>query len=200
MSYQISIISLKLLQISNVGFLCYRSLPAPLLIIIPNTQDFTKGQEHTKTIKQDENELKHETDNTNEDSDSVIIENNDTNNEEENPAKAILLLPKSRFSLGGIIANIPWLPIEVNVPDTISWGYNGISNWISGIISIIGQRFPLRRPQTTVDFVSKPTDELASQSANVKMFLKHLQRKEEPMMPILVVPLVGTLSPFKMII
>lgn len=169
-----------------------------MLIIIPNPQGLAKGQELTKTTKQNENELTHETDYTNEDSDSVFIENNDFDNErEENPAKAILLLPKSRFSIGGIIATIPWLPIEVNVPDTIAWGYNGISNWISGIISIIGQR--LRRPQTAVDFVLKPTDEMASQSTNVKMFLKHLQKKEEPMMPILIVPLGGTLSPFQII-
>lgn len=157
----------------------------------------TKGQELTKTTKQNENEHKHEIDYTNEESDSVIIENDDSDNEKEgNPAKAILLLPKSRFSIGGIIATIPWLPIEVNVPDTIAWGYNGISNWISGIISIIGQRFPLRRPQTNVDSV-KPTDEMTSQISN--MFLKHLHRKEEPMIPILVVPLGGTISPFQMI-
>ncbi|XP_026327999.1 uncharacterized protein LOC113236207 [Hyposmocoma kahamanoa] len=175
------------------------AIPAPLLIILPNPQDLTKRQEYTKTKKQNENEQKHEIDHTTADSDSVVIEKNDSDNEEkESPAQAILLLPKSRFSIGGIIATIPWLPIEVNVPDTIAWGYNGISNWISGIISIIGQRFPIRRPQTTVDFV-KPTDEISSQSMNMKMFLKHLQGKEEPMMPILVVPLGETLSPFQII-
>lgn len=157
----------------------------------------TKGQELTKTTKQ-ENEQKHETDYINEDSDSVIIENDVSDNEEENsPTKAILLLPNSRFSIGGVIATIPWLPIEVNVPDTIAWGYNGISNWISGIISIIGQRFPLRKTQTTVDV--KPTEEMASQNTNVKIFSKHSQKKEQPMMPILVVPLGGILSPFQII-
>lgn len=169
-------------------------MPPPMLIIIPNPHVLIKGEQLTKTTKKEH----HETD-TNEDSDSVIIENDGSDNEvKEIAPKAILLIPQPRFSLGGIISNIPWLPLEINVPDTIAWGYNGISDWISGIISIIGQTLPMRRPQT-IRSVVKPTDEMTLPNSKVKLFLKHLQKKQEPMMPISVVPLGGSSPPFQII-
>lgn len=77
-----------------------------------------------------------------EDTDSVTIEAE--TKPVENSQKAILLIPnEGRFSIGDFISSIPFLPIEVNVPDSISWIYNGISSIISGI----GQRIPFR-PQS----------------------------------------------------
>lgn len=92
--------------------------------------------------------------NNNAPTDSISDPNNDevSNDEKFNTDSVIVENPlldadtrinniaQNRFSIGGIIMAIPWLPIEVNVPDTIAWAYNGISSIIAGI----GQNLPFR--------------------------------------------------------
>ncbi|CAK1552483.1 unnamed protein product [Leptosia nina] len=97
--------------------------PKPLIILLPKD-----NQQKKLGLKK--------VDGDNED--SVIID------APEEPKRAIVMLPNGRFSIGDFISSIPWLPIEVNVPDTISWAYNGIASGIAGIISIIGQRLPFQ--------------------------------------------------------
>ncbi|KAJ2939568.1 hypothetical protein O0L34_g14279 [Tuta absoluta] len=134
--------------------------PEPMLILLPDVE-----------INNSDNGLfknEHNEEYLNEDADSITVEsNNDTHAEvPKGTRKAILLIPNARFSIGGIISQIPWLPIEVNVPDTAIWAWNGIYNGISSIISIIGSRLPWR-PRPEVAAASEPS---------VKAFLKQLQR------------------------
>lgn len=116
------------------------------------------------------------------DMDSVVIE------AEPQPVledqKAILVLPSGRFSIGDFISAIPFLPIEINVPDTISWAYDGIASGISGIISIIGQRLPgpFKRP---------PTE--ATMPANLRTVINNIQmnKRQSIVRPIVMMPLGG---------
>lgn len=120
------------------------------------------------------------------DMDSVVIE------AEPQPVledqKAILVLPSGRFSIGDFISSIPFLPIEINVPDTISWAYDGIASGISGIISIIGQRLPgpFKRP---------PTE--ATMPANLRTVISNIQmnKRQSILRPIVMMPLVDMTRP-----
>lgn len=132
--------------------------------------------------------MKHEPEEgyVNEDLESVIT---DAASEMENtPKRAILLIPNpnARFSIGGAISAIPWLPFEVNVPDTISWIYDGIS----GIISIIGQRLPFR-PKPPMGALVNP------QETDVKMFLKQMQKKQDSVVPVYVLPMESIRLPIQ---
>ncbi|XP_049865869.1 uncharacterized protein LOC126366710 [Pectinophora gossypiella] len=157
-------------------------LPQPILILLPdekvNHNDHTELTKNTNENNLNGNEVKNDNVYDNEDQDSIVIEAQDHEGG-NGMRKAILLLPTSRFSIGGIISGIPWLPIEVNVPDTVAWAWNGISSGIAGIISIIGNRLPFR----------PNSPETAAVEPSVKMFLKQLQMKNyNPMMPIYVLP------------
>lgn len=114
------------------------------------------------------------------DSDSVVIDAEPIPVLEDQ--KAFLILPSGRFSIGDFISSIPFLPIEINVPDTISWAYDGIASGISGIISIIGQRLPgpFKRP---------PTD--GTMPANLRTVINNLQmnKKQNILRPIVMMPL-----------
>lgn len=108
----------------------------------------------------------------NEDGDSIILDA-EASNSEETAQKDILLLPNNgRLGIGDVISGIPFLPIEINVPDSISWIYNGIA----GIISGIGQRWPFR-----------PRPENMDQGVE----MENLQMKS--VMPILIMPLTQTI-------
>ncbi|CAG4936584.1 unnamed protein product [Colias eurytheme] len=133
--------------------------PQPLVILLPN--------DDLKTNQLDDTDAKTKSDfgKIDEDLDSVVIDA-----PEEKPHRALVLLPNARFSLGDFISSIPFLPIEINVPDSISWAYNGIANGISGIISIIGQRFPYQRPIAGQD------------SGSLKSVLNTLRLRNQPLM------------------
>ncbi|VVC90198.1 unnamed protein product [Leptidea sinapis] len=107
-----------------------------MLFLLPNDET-AKGSTEIYN-----NSLKSDYHNRKDDTDSVVIDSES----EPTDSKVLMLLPNGRFSIGDFISSIPWLPIEVNVPDSISWAYNGISSGIAGIISIIGQRWPFQRP------------------------------------------------------
>ncbi|XP_038210620.1 uncharacterized protein LOC119831377 [Zerene cesonia] len=133
--------------------------PQPLVILLPN--------DDLKTNQLDGTDAKTKSDfgKIDEDLDSVVIDAPD-----EKPHKALVLLPNARFSIGDFISSIPFLPIEINVPDTISWAYNGIANGISGIISIIGQRLPYQRPTISKD------------SNSLKSVLNTIRLQNQPLM------------------
>ncbi|XP_063379403.1 uncharacterized protein LOC134666181 [Cydia fagiglandana] len=98
------------------------------------------------------------------DSDSVVINaENEANIPETtiNPQRAVVVLPNGqRLIIGSIISAIPFLPFEVNVPDTIGWIYNGIA----GIIGGIGQRLPFR-PKPTTESPVQQNQELMTQES-----------------------------------
>lgn len=140
----------------NIQLSIYRNNPLPpLMLFVPEHQTIQNTNTNEKPTNGNiENETK-----SNQlakpkdgDIDSVVIDAEPVPIIEEQ--KAFLLLPNGRFSIGGIISAIPFLPIEINVPDTISWAYNGIANGISSIISIIGQRPPINSGTEAVSLKS----------------------------------------------
>lgn len=165
-----------------------------MMIIFPDSQN----QDWTQTNNEHYNENNFLTKNSkvndketdDKDSDSIVVEAQlqSEPTPEPEPKKAILLIPNTRtFSIGGIISAIPFLPIEINVPDTVSWIYGGISNIIGGII---GQRLPVKKPVPT------PTSE---QDNNVKLLIKRLRnRNQNVQMPILMLPDVAQMYPMPM--
>ncbi|XP_026761171.2 uncharacterized protein LOC113520106 [Galleria mellonella] len=156
----------------------------PLIIIVPNPLQNTISDANN-LLKfspapnlEDKNQLKNtNNEEVDEELDSVIVnaESEDPNDALEETQKAILLVPnRGRVSIGGIISAIPFLPIEINVPDTASWIYN----WISSIISGIGQRWPL-----------KPKPQETPQDTNLRVLLKQLQiKKQNQALPIIIMP------------
>lgn len=139
-------------------------------------------QLHTKNSEEKDKES------INEDLDSVIIEAEPQQEPkpETEPMKVVLLIPNRRtFTIGGIISAIPFLPIEVNVPDAISWIYDGIS----GIISGIGNRFPIKKPVQT-------SDPMESNNASMKLLIQRLQNQNrKSQAPILMLPDVAQMYP-----
>uniref|UniRef100_A0A2A4JJU7 Uncharacterized protein n=1 Tax=Heliothis virescens TaxID=7102 RepID=A0A2A4JJU7_HELVI len=101
----------------------------PLVIVLPNAAPNTEADDRYVNLnEQTSNHLKSNTGHIDESKDAVVIDANPKNPEAQ-PKNAIVYLPEEgRFSLGQIISYIPFLPIEINVPDTISW----IGNLISG--------------------------------------------------------------------
>lgn len=89
----------------------------------------------------------------NENSDSVIIDAESDPNAsmmESIPRQAVVVLPNGqRFFIGSIISAIPFLPFEVNVPDTIAWMYNGIAGILgeSDNVCHLGQNLQRLRVQ-----------------------------------------------------
>lgn len=166
----------------------FRTLPQPLqLILLPQapflTNYINEENEHFKHADKNnppEDEGQHtQEENIYEDKDlDSIVTDTEPDIQNSEPPKAILVSPNGRWIIGDFISSIPWLPFEVNVPDTIAWAYNGIS----GIISIIGQRLPFR-PQT-------------KNGHEQSLLLKQLMRKQT--MPIFVVPLNGMMLPMQM--
>lgn len=125
---------LQAIQRLNLQSSVMTHLQRPLLILLPKL----KSEHHQLKIKPEDVQGKHGK--IDEDADSIVIDSaHDTIHTETQ--KAVLLIPNDgRLGIGDVISNIPFLPIEINVPDSIAW----ISNWISGIISGIGQTWPFR--------------------------------------------------------
>ncbi|KAJ0180150.1 hypothetical protein K1T71_004741 [Dendrolimus kikuchii] len=158
---------LQTLQRLNMQASVTTHLQRPLLILLPKTKS---EQHHLKTDSNSER-LKSHHGVINEDADSIIIDA-EPNTSEKETQKGILLIPnEGRLGIGDIISGIPFLPIEINVPDSISWIYNGIA----GIISGIGQRWPFR-----------PQAENMVQGAEMR------NPQMKTMMPILIMPLGQT--------
>ncbi|XP_045764184.1 uncharacterized protein LOC123866586 [Maniola jurtina] len=147
---------------------------------IPKISDRIEHESNSKT-KQD---VKTKT--KDEDEDSVVIDAEPIPILEEQ--RVFLLIPNgNRGLIGDFISAIPFLPIEINVPDTISWAYDGISSGISGIISIIGSRFPFQRPQEVVSM----------KNANFKSIVNDFQMKNNinNIRPLIIMPLGGLSRP-----
>ncbi|CAH2107759.1 unnamed protein product [Euphydryas editha] len=157
----------------------------PLLFFLPEHQMEPNTNINEKQIIKgnidNEIKLKQHTKSKDEDLDSVVIDAEPVPIIEEQ--KAFLVLPNGRFSIGGIISAIPFLPIEINVPDTISWAYNGIANGISSIISIIGQRPPINSGTEVVS--------LKSMINNLKM----RREQENVARPIIIMPIENFKTP-----
>ncbi|XP_028174387.1 uncharacterized protein LOC114362998 [Ostrinia furnacalis] len=158
---------------------------APLMILLPEGQlnNFNQNNDLTKQAN-----VKTKTNEQDETNDSVVIdaEPNMEPNPETEPKKAILLISnRGRLSIGGLISAIPFLPIEINVPDSISWIYNGIA----GIISGIGQRLPFKKPMPT------PTPE---SDPSLRLLINRLQnRNQNVQVPILMLPDVAQVYPMQ---
>ncbi|XP_034824248.2 uncharacterized protein [Maniola hyperantus] len=167
----------------------------PFIILLPDQP--TSINTNFNTIPKISDRIEHEANPNNdktktkdEDDDSVIIDAEPMPILEEQ--KAFLLIPNgNRGLIGDFISVIPFFPIEINVPDTISWAYDGISSGISGIISVIGSRFPFQRPQEVVSM----------KNANLKSIINELQMKNNinNIRPLIIMPLGGLrrpISPF----
>lgn len=171
----------------NMYFVVFRSPQQPLLLLFPNAPtNMAKDDRYTKLHDNflTRNKLVKETETDDHDSIRIDAESEDTSDDIHNSKasmRAVLLLPNTaRFSIGGIISNIPFLPIEINVPDSIAWIYEGIS----GIISGIGQSWPFNRPQSG-----------EGQNENTKTIWKDLKKKN--IMPIVVMPLGQPMLPMQ---
>lgn len=87
--------------------------------------------------------------------------------------------PKAKFSIGQFIQSLPWFPFEVNVPDTISWAWNGLGNIIGGI----GQRLPfsqkLQQQPTTIQQQTQLRQLQKLQEMQQLQQLQQLQRMQQ---------------------
>ncbi|XP_014357173.2 uncharacterized protein LOC106709803 [Papilio machaon] len=114
------------------------SIP-PIIILIQNDHTKTTDKSISQRTKQNNAKTNANKGKVDEDLDSVIIEA-DPEEEESRPQRVVLLPSRARLSIGDVISVIPFLPIEINVPDTIGWAYNGIASGITSIISIFGRQ------------------------------------------------------------
>ncbi|XP_063361393.1 uncharacterized protein LOC134650370 [Cydia amplana] len=189
-------------------FLFFSNVPQqPLLLVVPSTI--------AKTTNRVEN---HNENNDPDfkigigDVDSVVINaENEANIPETSigPQRAIVVLPNGqRLIIGSIISAIPFLPFEVNVPETIGWIYNGIA----GIIGGIGQRLPFRPKPTTESPVQQNQESMTQESmitnqesilapetgitptqeTRIKLMQKLMSRRPNIGMPIIMLPMTQT--------
>ncbi|CAH2074969.1 unnamed protein product, partial [Iphiclides podalirius] len=158
---------------------------SPVIILLPSQIAAKNINDHTK-ISADTKSSNKEV--VNEDLESITVDA-DTGDEDAavEPQNIVLLPNYARLSLGDIIAAIPFLPIEINVPDTIGWAYNGISSGISSIISIFG-RLP---------FVSRPTN--PTEEVRLKSTLQLLQmKKQNSFASIILMPITPQIVPIQL--
>ncbi|KAG6453531.1 uncharacterized protein LOC115445656 [Manduca sexta] len=159
-------------------------LPRPLLILLPKNKATIDQVPDLPNLRNQDTKKNHGIED--DERDSVVIDADPTEKYHalKDTPNAILLMPNNgRFSIGDFISSIPFLPIEINVPDSISWIYNGISSIISGI----GQRLPFR-PQTL--------DELeAMNQEEGNMRIKSLNSRGIP--PVLVIPMGQSFPMYK---
>ncbi|XP_061709762.1 uncharacterized protein LOC133519714 [Cydia pomonella] len=180
----------------------------PLLILVPSTIEKTTNRVENHN-ENNEPDFKIGIG----DADSVVINaENEANIPETSisPQRAVVVLPNGqRLIIGSIISAIPFLPFEVNVPDTIGWIYNGIA----GIIGGIGQRLPFRPKPTTESPVQQnqesrtqeymtPNQEsilapetgmTSTQVTRMKLMQKLMSRRPNVGMPILMLPMTQTI-------
>lgn len=101
-----------------------------MMIILPNMAPSAVADDRYLNLNEQEatDRLKSNTGHIDEKKDAVVIDANPKPTEPETKNALVYLPEEGRFSLGQIISYIPFLPIEINVPDTISW----IGNLIAG--------------------------------------------------------------------
>lgn len=179
----------------------------PLLILVPSTIEKTTNRVENHN-ENNEPDFKIGIG----DADSVVINaENEANIPETSisPQRAVVVLPNGqRLIIGSIISAIPFLPFEVNVPDTIGWIYNGIA----GIIGGIGQRLPFSPKPTTESPVQQNQESMtqeymtpnqesilapetgmtSTQVTRMKLMQKLMSRRPNVGMPILMLPMTQT--------
>ncbi|XP_068630619.1 uncharacterized protein [Battus philenor] len=118
------------------------SMP-PLLVLLPRASPVAAASVESGVTKSNADKVT-----VDDDLESVIIEAAPAESPTK-PQKLVLLPGYARLSIGDIISAIPFLPIEINVPDAVGWAYGGISSGIASIISIFGRGQPQpTRPDT----------------------------------------------------
>ncbi|KAF9422807.1 hypothetical protein HW555_001591 [Spodoptera exigua] len=122
----------------------------PLVIVLPNaTPNGETDDRYVNLNEQLEANLK-SAGHVDENKDAVVIDANDPKAPEMHTKNAVVYLPnEGRYSIGQIISYIPFLPIEINVPDTISW----ITHLLTGGIFRPG---PAQAPVGTKTLPNKP--------------------------------------------
>ncbi|XP_026729792.1 uncharacterized protein LOC113495319 [Trichoplusia ni] len=94
----------------------------PLMFLLPNAAPKSDADTRYVNLNEPENNsLKINAGHIDEGKDAVVIDAIPKATEAETRNAVVYLPDEGRFSIGQIISYIPFLPIEVNVPDTISW-------------------------------------------------------------------------------
>lgn len=148
---------------------CFRNT-SPILVLFPNNEPVKRETDYNT------NSLKYQKPEEMGDDDSEIIDaETEELNAKQNSMRAVLLVPNTRGLLGGFISTIPFLPLEINVPDTISWIYNGIASIIAGI----GQRLPFRQQMLN--------SETQNEDNNMKSNFNKMKKNQQ--LPVVIIPL-----------
>lgn len=155
----------------NYNNIVSRNSP-PILVLFPNIEPETQQTDY-KTNRVKLQKLEETGD---DDSEIIDAELTEESNVKKNSMRAILLMPNTRGFVGDFISSVPFLPIEINVPDIISWMYNGIA----GIISGIGQSLPFRPQMQNGETQNEKNNNMKSNS---------IKNKWNQQMPIVVIPL-----------
>ncbi|CAB3228002.1 unnamed protein product [Arctia plantaginis] len=103
----------------------------PIILLLPNLAPNAEIDDRYTKLNEEENrnKLKANTGHIDEKKDAVILDA-DYNSEETDSKQAMMFMPNDpRFSIGSIISLIPFLPIEINVPDTINWISTLLPGW-----------------------------------------------------------------------
>lgn len=111
----------------------FRYPQQPIILLLPNSAPNAETDDRYTKLNEEENQnkLKSNTGHIDEKKDAVILDA-DYNSEEVDPKKAMMVMPNDpRLGIGSIISLIPFLPIEINVPDTINWISSLIPGWFS---------------------------------------------------------------------
>lgn len=95
----------------------------PMVLLLPNMASITKTDDrYIKLNEEHQNSLKSNTGHVDVDNDAIILDAEPNSTEDDMMTPSTVVMPNgARFSIGDIISYIPFLPIEINVPDTIGW-------------------------------------------------------------------------------
>ncbi|KAJ8732456.1 hypothetical protein PYW07_015055 [Mythimna separata] len=99
----------------------------PLVIVLPNAGPNSEADNRNVNLNEQmaNINLKMNNGHIDENKDAIVV---DAKPETQSKNAVVYLANEGRYAIGQIISYIPFLPIEVNVPDTISW----ITNLITG--------------------------------------------------------------------
>lgn len=118
------------LRNNSIDFRYPQQQQQPLVIVLPNATPNQEADDRTANLNEQlvNASLKSNMGQVDEAKDAIVVDANPKSPEIQ-PKNAVVYLPdEGRFSIGQIITYIPFLPIEINVPDTISW----ITNLLTG--------------------------------------------------------------------
>ncbi|KAH9630022.1 hypothetical protein HF086_012583 [Spodoptera exigua] len=122
----------------------------PLVIVLPNATPNAETDDRYVNLNEQLAANLKSAGHVDENKDAVVIDANDPKAPEMHTKNAVVYLPnEGRYSIGQIISYIPFLPIEINVPDTISW----ITHLLTGGIFRPG---PAQAPVGTKTLPNKP--------------------------------------------